>query len=80
MMFWWITNRISVSMQINEYNASKIFEFLSNSFTYSGCTVGDKTYSVGETFLAEDGCNTCGCRKHEDVVCTNIECSKFLIV
>ena len=37
------------------------------------CVVGGKTYKIGETFPAPDGCNTCTCLA-EGAACTEIAC------
>jgi hypothetical protein len=38
----------------------------------TGCTFGDRTYAVGETFGA--GCNSCTCTASGQVACTTIAC------
>ena len=40
----------------------------------SACRHGGKTYDVGDSFPAEDGCNTCTCEKGGGVACTQIGC------
>lgn len=67
---------IICKLLINKYDFFGTHCLLLHVFN-SGCNVDGKTYTVGETFLDDDGCNTCECRKHEDVVCTRIDCSKF---
>ncbi len=39
------------------------------------CTSGGKTYAVGDTFKAPDGCNTCECRNDGSVLCTTLGCA-----
>ena len=44
----------------------------------TGCTINDKQYAIGESFKAEDGCNSCGCEQTDNgpqIVCTLMECS-----
>jgi hypothetical protein len=38
------------------------------------CFLNDKTYQVGESFTATDGCNTCTCVSQNNVNCTDKEC------
>jgi hypothetical protein len=38
------------------------------------CDYGGMKYDPGESFLAGDGCNTCGCLEDGSVVCTLIAC------
>lgn len=40
----------------------------------AGCVYGAKTYKVGETFKAGDGCNTCTCFEPNTVGCTLVDC------
>ena len=40
-----------------------------------GCTVGGVTYAVGDSFPAEDGCNTCTCGEDGNAACTEIGCA-----
>ena len=43
------------------------------------CDYNGETYSVGETFPAEDGCNSCTCMEEGDGVsmgCTEMDCSE----
>ncbi len=40
------------------------------------CTVGDRTYQPGDTFLDADGCNTCSCGLDGTVGCTAMACVK----
>lgn len=46
------------------------------SCTPAKCKVGDKTYSAGESFPSEDGCNTCSCSPLGTVACTEKACFK----
>ncbi len=39
------------------------------------CTVGREVYGDGDTFEADDGCNTCACNDGE-VVCSNLACGE----
>lgn len=39
------------------------------------CYVNDKSYSVGESFAATDGCNTCTCSSDLTISCTEKSCS-----
>ena len=39
-----------------------------------GCWEGGKHYSVGESFLGSDGCNTCTCGDDGQVACTKKAC------
>lgn len=39
------------------------------------CRYNGKTYKMGESFPAEDGCNNCSCENGE-VVCTLMACNK----
>lgn len=38
------------------------------------CEYGGVTYEEGDTFPADDGCNTCTCEKHGAVSCTEMGC------
>lgn len=38
------------------------------------CSLNDKTYNVGESFKAADGCNTCTCQSQDAINCTSNEC------
>ena len=38
------------------------------------CTYKDKIYKVGETFLSEDGCNSCSCVQGNAISCTTKGC------
>jgi hypothetical protein len=38
------------------------------------CQLNDKTYSVGESFAAADGCNTCSCSADLTISCTTKAC------
>ena len=38
------------------------------------CLLNDKTYLIGESFVASDGCNTCTCEAQDSISCTNNEC------
>ncbi|EYF03287.1 hypothetical protein [Chondromyces apiculatus] len=39
------------------------------------CSYGGETYDEGESFPAEDGCNTCSCDSDGSVLCTQIGCT-----
>jgi len=41
----------------------------------NSCQYNGKTYKSGDSFPAEDGCNTCGCEDGE-VMCTLMACDK----
>lgn len=45
-----------------------------NPFSKS-CQIGGKTYKSGESFPAEDGCNSCSC-DNGNVACTLMACNK----
>lgn len=38
------------------------------------CLLNDKTYQVGESFAAADGCNTCTCESQDIITCTEKAC------
>jgi len=38
------------------------------------CSLNDKNYSIGESFMAADGCNTCSCESQDTITCTDNEC------
>jgi len=38
------------------------------------CSLNDKTYNVGESFAAADGCNTCTCGAQNIINCTENKC------
>ncbi|KKR67568.1 MAG: Kielin/chordin-like protein [Microgenomates group bacterium GW2011_GWA2_40_6] len=38
------------------------------------CELNEKTYQVGESFPAADGCNTCVCQPDQLIICTEIAC------
>lgn len=38
------------------------------------CVYGKQTYAVGESFPADDGCNTCSCTSGGLVACTDMAC------
>jgi len=38
------------------------------------CKMGDKTYTVGQTFPSDDGCNTCSCDPDGNIACTAMAC------
>ena len=43
------------------------------------CQVNDVQYNIGDTFQAEDGCNTCECQSTETgpkIICTLSDCSQ----
>jgi hypothetical protein len=46
-----------------------------NVTVFDECRVGDTTYDVGDSFPAEDGCNTCTCEVGGDVACTTLACT-----
>lgn len=46
-----------------------------NVTVFDECRVGDVSYGVGDTFPAEDGCNSCTCMEGGDVVCTALACT-----
>jgi hypothetical protein len=39
------------------------------------CQVNDKSYSIGQTFTAADGCNTCTCLEDLTISCTQKDCT-----
>jgi hypothetical protein len=39
-----------------------------------GCEYGGVTYAVGDSFPAEDGCNTCTCTEDGVWACTMMAC------
>ncbi len=41
----------------------------------SSCTYAGKTYKLGESFRATDGCNSCTCSNGQ-VACTLVACNK----
>jgi hypothetical protein len=43
--------------------------------TASSCLVNGKQYTARETFISEDGCNTCACTSDFQVVCTEKACA-----
>jgi len=43
-------------------------------FPATFCEINDQQYSVGETFLADDNCNTCTCGEDLTVICTTNTC------
>ena len=38
------------------------------------CTLNDKTYNVGDSFIAADNCNTCTCNSANVINCTSNKC------
>jgi hypothetical protein len=38
------------------------------------CILNEKTYQIGESFAATDGCNTCTCAAQNNISCTEREC------
>lgn len=44
------------------------------------CFLNDKTFSVGESFVAADNCNTCSCTPELTIVCTEKACTPTPIV
>ena len=38
------------------------------------CSLNDKTYNIGESFTAADGCNTCTCGAQNIINCTENKC------
>jgi hypothetical protein len=40
------------------------------------CTVNGRKYSVGETYTAPDGCNTCACVRGGEITCTVMACPR----
>lgn len=38
------------------------------------CVLGDRSFDVGESFLDEDGCNTCTCDAVDSISCTQKAC------
>ena len=40
------------------------------------CTVNGRKYSVGETYNAPDGCNTCACVRDGEIACTVMACPR----
>lgn len=38
------------------------------------CEYGGETYEEGESFPADDGCNTCTCEEKGAVACTEMGC------
>jgi hypothetical protein len=40
----------------------------------NGCLFKNKTYQVGESFIASDGCNTCTCESKNNINCTDNKC------
>ncbi|PKN58603.1 MAG: hypothetical protein CVU56_04995 [Deltaproteobacteria bacterium HGW-Deltaproteobacteria-14] len=43
--------------------------------TCATCSYGGDAYQVGDSFPADDGCNTCGCMADGTVACTKIGCA-----
>lgn len=41
------------------------------------CKVDTQSYTVGQTFPSQDGCNTCRCEEDGSVACTNKACISF---
>lgn len=39
-----------------------------------GCEINGKKYSFGESFKADDGCNTCSCGEDKQIACTLMAC------
>jgi len=40
----------------------------------SVCELNEKTYQIGESFPAADGCNTCVCQPDQLIICTETAC------
>jgi len=38
------------------------------------CQLNDKTYGIGNSFAAADGCNTCSCQSDLTIKCSENEC------
>lgn len=38
------------------------------------CMLNDKTYKIGESFIAADGCNSCTCSTQDMITCTEKSC------
>jgi len=45
-----------------------------NLISSGTCSLNDKTYNVGESFAATDGCNTCTCGAQNVINCTENKC------
>lgn len=39
------------------------------------CEYNGRMYKAGEGFMADDGCNSCGCQEDGQVACTNMACN-----
>ncbi len=42
------------------------------------CYYNEKPYQVGESFTADDGCNTCSCGLNGQIACTEMACPAAL--
>ena len=40
----------------------------------TGCEVAGRTYDIGESFPAPDGCNSCSCQEDGSTMCTAMAC------
>ena len=57
------------NIQNNKKNSS------TKKITSTGsCSKDSKTYKIGESFIATDGCNTCTCESQNNISCTENEC------
>lgn len=65
------------SQQSPDNSDSSSFDTVKTSPTpISGnCFLNDKTYQIGESFAAADGCNTCTCDSADVISCTEKACA-----
>lgn len=44
------------------------------------CLLNGTEYTIGQSFIAADGCNTCTCDESSEIVCTEMACDDQLVI
>jgi len=58
----------------NSNYLNNVTEINSTPVSTETCSLNDKIYKVGESFLSADGCNTCTCVAIDEIVCLEESC------
>ncbi len=65
------SNKVSQPKQIN----TKVEDVQDTAVVDTNvCSLNDKTYAIGQSFTAADGCNTCSCNSDIKITCTEKAC------
>jgi hypothetical protein len=70
LVFIYLKNQPNNNSDLSDFDTVEI----SPTAIPGNCFLNDKTYKVGDSFVAADGCNTCTCESQDIVSCTEKEC------